>query len=142
MKVKGLSISTSFAATLVCIILLLIMDLFDFIKWSPIGFADKIQLFDSTPNYIKWSVLFIVIWGICILFYYISLIFLKIPVSISSLGIGILIAVFLEWLILDKSSFIETIKHLSIPFMCIIVILARFLMESAIFHAQDNPLSK
>ena len=118
------------------------MEIFEFIKWGPIGFARKIQLFTSIKNFWSWCILFIVVWCICIVFYYISLIFLKIPVTISSLALGILIAIILEWLILDKSSLIKTIKHVSIPFMCIVILLVRFMMESAIFHAQDNPLSK
>ncbi|TQR19567.1 hypothetical protein [Psychrobacillus vulpis] len=142
MKEKGLSISTSFVAALVCIILLKIIDLFHFIKWSPIGYTEQLQTFDTSHTFVKWAILFIVIWCICIVFYYISLVFIKVPISISSLALGIIIATALEWVILDENTFEKTIKHMSIPFMCIIVILVRFMMESAIFHAQDHPLNK
>lgn len=142
MKEKGLSVSTSFVAALICTLLLKVIDLFHWIKWSPIGYADKLQMFESVRALGKWFILFIVVWFICFVFYYISLIFIKIPVSITSLALGIILAIIMEWIFLDKDTLAKTIKHLSIPFICIVVILVRFMMESAIFHAQDNPLSK
>lgn len=142
MKVKGLSISTSFVAALVCIVLLKVFELFHFIKWSPIGYTEKLHLLDSVKDYWKWSILFLAVWCICFVFYYLSLIFIKIPVSISSLALGILLAIAMEWIFLDESSLMKTLKHLSIPFMSIVILLVRFMMESAIFHAEDHPLSK
>ncbi|QFF99416.1 hypothetical protein PB01_11595 [Psychrobacillus glaciei] len=142
MKLNGLSVSTSFVAALLCIFFLKMMEFFHFIKWNPIGYADKLEVFSKSKDYWKWIILFIGLWCFCIILYYISLIFIKIPVSISSLALGIILAVALEWLFLDKISVSKTIKHLSIPFICIVVMLLRFLMESAIFHMQDNPLSK
>ncbi|MEI4771399.1 hypothetical protein WAX74_17370 [Psychrobacillus sp. FJAT-51614] len=142
MKEKGLSVSTSFVAALICTFFLKVLDFFNWIKWSPIGYADKLQIFESFRDRWKWGILFIVVWFICFVFYYISLIFIKIPVSITSLAIGIILAIIMEWIFLDKSTLVKTIKHLSIPFICIVVMLVRFMMESAIFQAQDNPLSK
>ncbi|MFF2754348.1 hypothetical protein ACFVR1_11465 [Psychrobacillus sp. NPDC058041] len=142
MKVNSLSISTSFVAAIFCMVFLKMLDFFHFIKWSPIGYAEYFDALSSIKDYLKWGILFIGLWCFCILLYYISLIFLKIPVSISSLVLGIILAIVLEWIFLDKVSVSKTIKHLSIPFVCVVVMLLRFLMESAIFHAQDNPISK
>lgn len=142
MKVNSLSISTSFVAAIICMVLLKVLELFHFIKWSPIGYAENFETLSSIKDYLKWGILFIGIWCFCILLYYISLIFLKIPVSISSLVLGVILAFVLEWIFLDKISVSKTIKHISIPFVCVVVMLLRFLMESAFFHAQDHPLSK
>lgn len=142
MKFKGISLSTSFVAALTFSLLLKMMDKFHFIEWNPVGFSDKLQLFSSSHIVVKWIMLFFVIWFFCILLYYISLIFMKVPVSISSLGLGILLAFAIEWVILDENSMEKLIKHVSIPFMCIVIMSVRFLMESAIFQAQDHPLSK
>ncbi|SER80691.1 hypothetical protein [Psychrobacillus sp. OK032] len=139
---KSLVISTSIAATVVILIMLKILDFFHFIKWDPVGFADNFQSLKDSNVFIKWGILFIIVWAASIVLYYISLLFMKIPVAITSLAIGLLIAFALEWIILDASSIEKTIKKMSIPFICIIILATRFLMESAIFQAQDKPLSK
>lgn len=139
---KGLAISTSFAVTLITVIMFKILDFFHFIKWDPVGFSDNFQALKDSNAFIKWGILFIIVWAASILLYYISLLFMKIPVAITSIALGLLIAFALEWIILDASSIEKTIKRMSIPFICIIILATRFLMESAIFHAQDKPLSK
>ncbi|QUG42085.1 hypothetical protein KD050_01945 [Psychrobacillus sp. INOP01] len=139
---KGLSISTSLVAALTTTVLFKLLDYFKFIKWNPIGYTKTFQLLKESNVYIKWVILFLFIWGICFLLYYVCLLFAKIPVSITSIALGLLIAVTLEWIILDADSLEKTIKKLSIPFICIVVVVVRFVMESAIFHSQDTPLGK
>lgn len=139
---KSLAISTSLASALGTLIMLKVLDFFHFIKWNPIGFSKTFHIFSKTNVYGKWLILFLVVWAVCIALYYISLLFAKIPVAITSIVIGLLIAIVLEWIILDTDSLEKTIKKVSIPFLCIVIISTRFLMESAIFHSQDNPLSK
>lgn len=139
---KGLSISTSLVAALTTTILFKLLDFFHFIKWNPIGYTKTFQLLKGSNVYIKWIILFLIIWGACFLLYYVSLLFAKIPVSITSIALGLLIAVVLEWIILDTDSIEKTIKRISIPFICIVIVAVRFVMESAIFHSQDTPLGK
>lgn len=139
---KGLSISTSLAAAIVTTLLCKFLDYFHFIKWNPIGYTQTFQFLKGSNVYIKWIILFLIIWGICFLLYYVSLLFAKIPVSITSIAVGLLLAITLEWIILDGDSIEKTIKKLSIPFICIVVIIVRFVMESSIFHSQDKPLAK
>lgn len=139
---KGLSISTSLAAAIVTTLLCKFLDYFHFIKWNPIGYTQTFQFLKGSNVYIKWIILFLFIWGICFLLYYVSLLFAKIPVSITSIAVGLLLAITLEWIILDGDSIEKTIKKLSIPFICIVVIIVRFVMESSIFHSQDKPLAK
>lgn len=139
---KGLSISTSLAAAIVTTLLCKFLDYFHFIKWNPIGYTQTFQFLKGSNVYIKWIILFLLIWGICFLLYYVSLLFAKIPVSITSIAVGLLLAITLEWIILDGDSIEKTIKKLSIPFICIVVIIVRFVMESSIFHSQDKPLAK
>ncbi|MFJ5768642.1 hypothetical protein [Psychrobacillus sp. NPDC093180] len=139
---KGLAISTSFTVALITVIMLRILDFFHFIKWDPVGFSDTFHVLKDSNAIIKWIILFIVVWAASIILYYISLVFMKIPVAITSIALGLLIAFILEWIILDANTIEKTIKKMSIPFICIIIVATRFLMESAIFHAQDKPLSK
>ncbi|MCK1999038.1 hypothetical protein MPH47_17715 [Psychrobacillus psychrodurans] len=139
---KGLSISTSLVAAIVTTILFKFLDYFHFIKWDPIGYTKTFQFLKGSNVYVKWLILFLVIWGICFLLYYVCLLFAKIPVSITSIALGLLIAIALEWIILDADSIEKTIKKLSIPFICIVIVAVRFIMESAIFHSQDTPLGK
>ncbi|MFJ7826764.1 hypothetical protein [Psychrobacillus sp. NPDC096623] len=139
---KGLSISTSLVAALGTTILFKFLDFFHFIKWNPIGYTKNFAVLKGSNVYVKWIILFLIIWGICFLLYYVCLLFAKIPVSITSIALGLLIAFTLEWVILDANSFEKTIKKLSIPFICIVIIAVRFVMESAIFHSKENPLGK
>lgn len=139
---KGLSISTSLAAAIVTTLLCKFLDYFHFIKWNPIGYTQTFQFLKGSNVFIKWIILFLLIWGICFLLYYVSLLFAKIPVSITSIAVGLLLAITLEWIILEGDSFEKTIKKISIPFICIVVIIVRFVMESSIFHSQDKPLAK
>lgn len=139
---KGLSVITSLVAAMGTTILFKMLDYFQFIKWNPIGYTKTFQFLKGSNVYIKWLILFLVIWGICFLLYYVCLLFAKIPVSITSIAIGLIIAIALEWLILDTDSIEKTIKKISIPFICIVIVAVRFVMESAIFHSQDNPLGK
>lgn len=139
---KSIALSTSFAATLFLIVMLKILDFFHFIKWNPIGFYKMFHIFSKSHVFVKWGILFIIIWAVCIVLFYISMLFMKIPVSITSIAVGLLIAFVLEWIILDADTLEKTIKKMSIPFICIIIISTRFLMESSIFNAQDKPLGK
>lgn len=139
---KGLSISTSLVAAIGTTILFKLLDFFHFIKWNPIGYAKNFALLKDINVYIKWIILFFIIWGICFLLYYVCLLFAKIPVSITSIALGLLIAFTLEWIILDAGSIEKMIKKLSIPFTCIVIVAVRFVMESAIFHSKENPLGK
>jgi hypothetical protein len=142
MKVKGLSIITGFVAALLFTITLRFFKLFDFIKWDPIGYSDKLNILTSSKGIVKWIILFLFIWIICIILYYFSFIFMKMPVAISSLMVGIILAVAVEWLIMNDNTLIQLLKIVSIPFICIVTISLRFVMEAAIFHIQDQPLSK
>jgi len=139
---KGLSIITSMVAAMGTTILFKLLDYFQFIKWNPIGYTKTFQFLNGSNVYIKWLILFLVIWGFCFLLYYVCLLFAKIPVSITSIALGLLIAIALEWIILDADSIVKTIKKISIPFICIVIVAVRFVMESAIFHHQDDPLGK
>lgn len=139
---KGLSISTSLVAAMGTTILFKLLDYFQFIKWNPIGYTKTFPFLKGSNVYVEWIILFLFIWGICFLLYYVCLLFAKIPVSITSIALGLLIAIVLEWIILDADTIEKTIKKLSIPFICIVVVTVRFVMESAIFHSQDNPLGK
>ena len=139
---KGLLIVTSLVGAIGTTILFKLLDYFQFIKWNPIGYTKVFSFLDGRNVYIKWIILFLFIWGICFLLYYVGLLFAKIPVAITSIALGLLIAIVIEWIILDTDSIEKTIKKLSIPFMCIVIMTVRFIMESAIFHSKDKPLAK
>ena len=139
---KSLSVLTSLAAAIGMTVLLKFLHLFHFVKWNPVGFSKSFATFEDTNIYVRWLVLFLVIWAISIVIYYISILTAKIPVAVSSLVFGIVLAFAIEWLISDASTMLKTIKKLSIPFICIVIIGMRFLMESAIFHSKDQPIGK
>ena len=139
---KWLSIVTSLSAALLALILLKFLSFFHFVKWNPVGYTKKFDIFVDSHWIIKWGVLFLVIWAIGIGLYFLSILFIKVPVSITSLALGLIIAFVAEWFIIDGESAVKTIKKMSIPFICIVLILSRFIVESAIFQSQDDPIEK
>ncbi len=139
---KWLSVITSFVAAFAAVLLLKFLSYFNFVDWNPVGYTKKFDVFVENTWFVKWLVLFLLIWVIGIVLYFISIMFVKVPVSITSLILGLLIAVIAEWMIIDANSVVKTIKELSIPFICIVLILARFVVESAIFQYQDDPIGK
>ncbi|HWK24008.1 MAG TPA: hypothetical protein VNS08_13330 [Ureibacillus sp.] len=129
-----LAIMTSLFASIFLTVSLKILSLFHFIKWSPVGYAKRLNILESSHWSIKWFFLLIVIFLITLLFYFAMQFVEMVPSFITSLVIGVILALICEWVIFDLPAELSSFKKLSIPFMVTIVMAARFVFDTAAFH--------
>jgi hypothetical protein len=114
------------------------LSVFHFIDWNPIGFAKKYHLFEGSHPFISWLFLVVVIFLINFILYLIMQYVHQVPAFITSLVIGGLFAVIAEWIIYDLPAELYSFKKLSIPFIVMVIITARFIFETASFHYQAH----
>lgn len=121
---------TSFAAALFMTLSLKFLHLFHLIKWNPITFLKKVPAMDWT-TFEKWFVLFLILMVIALLFYFVGQTLLAKSPFLFSLIIGGIIALILEWKILDLPIELTSFKKISIPLIVITIMTIRFIAETA-----------
>ena len=84
--------------------------------WLPIGFSKKYQLFEESHPFISWLFLAVVIFVVNFILYLIMQYVHNVPPFITSLVIGSLFAIIVEWIIYDLPAELYSFKKLSIPF--------------------------
>src|SRR5690606_29308421 len=129
-----LALVTSIAASIFLSLMLQMLSYFKFIKWNPIGFAERYGILEESHAIVHWLFLAIMIFLTSFILYLIMQYVYNVPAFITSLVIGVILAIMTEWIIYDLPAELSSFKKLSIPFMVIIVISARFLFETASFH--------
>lgn len=133
-----LAFVTSIFASIILTASLKLLSFFKFIKWNPVGFSKRYHLFEDSHPFIIWIFLAILIFLVAFIFYLIMQYTSNVPPFITSLVIGVLFAIIVEWIIFDLPAELSSFKQLSIPFMVMVVITARFIFETATFHYQAN----
>ncbi|MDN4607793.1 hypothetical protein [Sporosarcina highlanderae] len=129
---------TSFFAALFTLISLKFLQFFNFIKWSPVGWAKKWLIFGSKNEYSKWVLLFIILLIVFGIFYLVSKLTVNISPAITALVISVICAVALEWVIYSPSTLWEGIKSISIPFFSIIAVVSRFVTGTAVYEVKSS----
>ncbi|KOS68091.1 hypothetical protein AEA09_05665 [Lysinibacillus contaminans] len=115
---------------------------FHLIKWNPIGFYKKWELFEGSSKLFQWSTLTLLLFVVALLLY-ISLQFVHIiPAVLTSLLLGLLFTITIEWFALDLPLQLASFKKLSIPFIVVVICLLRFLLETANFHMKEHTAQK
>jgi len=128
---------TAFVNALVLALCLKGLHYFHLIKWHPIGFYKKWNWFEDSSKLFQWT-FFIILLFIIGLFLYMTMRYVYIiPAVFSSLLLGLLVTITLEWIVLDLPLQLTSFKKLSIPFIVIVVCLLRFLLETANFHQKE-----
>lgn len=128
---------TAFVNALVLALCLKGLHYFNLIKWHPIGFYKKWNWFEDSSKLFQWS-FFIILLFLIGLFLYMTMRYVYIiPAVFSSLLLGLLVTITLEWIVLDLPLQLTSFKKLSIPFIVIVVCLLRFLLETANFHQKE-----
>jgi len=135
-NVLFLAFITSLFGSIFLTLSLKMLSLFKFIEWNPIGFSKKYQLFEESHPFISWLFLAVVIFVVNFILYLIMQYVHNVPPFITSLVIGSLFAIIVEWIIYDLPAELYSFKKLSIPFIVMVVMTARFLFETASFHHQ------
>ncbi len=79
----------------------------------------------------KWAILFLLLSVVAVAIYFIAQTILgKSPLAFS-LIVGLIIAIAIEWNVLDLSLELSSLKKISIPFVVIILMALRFVAETA-----------
>lgn len=133
-----LAFITSIFASIFLTVSLKMLSLFRFIRWNPIGFTSRYHIFEDSHPLISWIFLAILIFFVTFVFYLIMQYVHNVPPFITSLVIGALFAIIAEWIIFDLPAELSSFKKLSIPFMVMVIITARFVFETASFHYQAH----
>ena len=124
---------TSLFSALFTTLSLKFLQMFSFVKWSPIGWADKWPQVNSYHYSIKWALLFIGLFIIFAILYILSSFTGAIPPSLSAIIIGLIGIIILEWIISEPRSPLAVFKTISYPFLAIIAITLRFITGTATF---------
>lgn len=109
------------------------LQLFHFVRWSPIGWAKKWHLLPSAHVTIKWALLFMALVVLFGLLYLAVSFTTSIPPSITALIIGIIAVFAIEWTIDSPKTPWDAIKSVSIPFLALMAIVLRFITGTAVF---------
>ena len=121
---------TSFAAALFMTLSLKFLHLFHLIKWNPISFLKDFSPMNWT-TFEKWFVLFIILMIISLLVYLVGQSVLAKSPFLFSLIVGIIATLILEWKILNLPIEWTSFKKISIPFIVMLIITIRFVVETA-----------
>ncbi len=124
---------TSLFSALFTTLSLRFLQLFSFIEWSPIGWANKWPEVDSSHYSIKWVLLFLGLFIIFAILYILSSFLDAIPPSLSAIIIGVIGIIILEWFISEPRSLTAVFRNISYPFLAIIAITLRFITGTAVF---------
>ena len=112
------------------------MELFSFIKWSPIGWAERSAYFQPLHFMIKWGVLFLGLMAIFAVIYILISFLESIPPAVSALFIGVIGMIALESFINEPKPPVEIIKSISIPLLATTAIVLRFIAGTAVYHKE------
>lgn len=129
-------IYTTLFSALFMAISLKFMELFSFIKWSPIGFLKNENFLPKLHFTIQWGIFYLIL---CVVFacLYIAFFFLaSIPPSVPAILFSLLGVLLIEWFIDSARTPMETIQSLSIPFLSIVLITLRFISGTASFNKE------
>ena len=115
---------------------------FHLIKWNPIGFYKKWELFEGSSKLFQWSLLTLLLFLIALILY-LTLQFVHIiPAVVTSFLLGLLFTLTVEWIARDLPLQLASFKKLSIPFIVVVICLLRFLLETANFHMKEHTAQK
>lgn len=130
MNFKTYVVTTLFA-TILFTGTLLFLKVFKFVNWSPIGWTKRYHLFPNEHPVVKWMLLAILIFMTILIMLKLFSYTKRINPVFTSVLIGLLIWGIIEWVIKGDFSFI---KKSSLPFLAVLIIFCRALVETSVFH--------
>lgn len=132
-----LAFITSIVSAIWLALSLKFLEYFNFIHWHPVGFTKKWGMKDAFSS---WALFILILFVVALILYLLMQYSWKVPAFLTSLIIGLAIAIVTEWIIYDLPAEGEAFRRLSIPFIVVVVITCRFVIETSIFHYQANNL--
>lgn len=124
---------TALVGALFTTIALKFLQLFNFINWSPVGWAKKWHLFPTVHFTIKWALLFMAMVLLYAIVYFAVSFTTSIPPSITALIIGIIVVFAVEWTIGSPKTPLAALKSISLPYFALMAMVFRFITGTAVF---------
>lgn len=124
---------TAICSSLFTTVSLKFFQLFNFIEWSPIGWAEKWRSFSYLHFSIQWAILFI---GLALLYalIYVAVSFTtSIPPSVTALIIAVIGVLSIEWSIHSPSTPSAAIGSVSMPLLALLAIVMRFITGTSVY---------
>lgn len=127
---------TILSSSLTFLLSLKILHVFKFIKFSPIGWAENLNVFDHAHPLVKWFILWIFIMVVIAILFALGE-FMK---NIKMNFMAILLAVLFVWLIEWYMQKTPNIHKFSIPLGVMIAIHLLWILETASYHGKLRSL--
>lgn len=125
---------TSLFSAIAMVFSLKFMEMFSFIKWSPIGWGKKAYLFSSMHFTTQWGLLFVGVFIVFIVLYMIMFYLHAIPPAMSAIFFTVVGVFAVEWGIHHSKGPWDVIQAMSIPFLAVTAIILRFISGTAVFY--------
>lgn len=135
MRITLTHILTALTAALIAILSLKFLQVFHFIKWSPIGWSERYHLFTDGSVWFKWSLLLFFCFLLFFLLYMIGLFTSAIPPSLTSIVLAVAALLLIEWLIYASPGLTaaQFLKKVSIPFGALLAMIVRFVVGTSVY---------
>ena len=129
---KGIHfLSIAAAHAFVFTLMLAFLKAFKFIKWHPLKWTERYYFFPMAPNYTKWILTFAFVLVFVMLAIGVFAVLRKMPAIFTSLAVGFLFWLLLEWVIYKDFSHIGW--H-SVPVLTAILLVVRALAETVVYY--------
>ncbi|MDW0108928.1 hypothetical protein [Sporosarcina aquimarina] len=128
---------TAFVAAALSAISLKFLKTFHFVYWSPIGWTKKWNILEGDSPLLKWAVMVVMLFVLFLVLYMIMLFTTRIPPSVTSILVAVILVCATEWMISSPGSLGGAVKSISIPFLCIAAIITRFVTGTAVFMQKE-----
>ncbi len=112
------------------------LHLFNFIKWSPIGWEKRWTGFSTVPSLVMWMILLLVLMFVFAMLYMLMFYLDKVPESVLAIFFSVLGLIGLEWFIGASKTPFEVMRSISIPLLSITAIVLRFIAGTAVFYKE------
>ncbi|MGX9135238.1 hypothetical protein ACWV26_12830 [Rummeliibacillus sp. JY-2-4R] len=113
-----------------------ILEVFKFMKFSPIGWTKKWHVFSGSHTVVKWFILWIIIIIIAAILFGMAELLKKARMDFLSLVFAIVIVWLIEWSV-QKTFYIH---KFSIPLATVIAIHLLWIFQTAAYHAKVRSL--
>lgn len=137
----SLPITTSLFNSLLLLVGLKLLQVFHFVNWHPIKFMKNWAIFSDSPPLIRWMLLFVFLFIASLIVYFLLQYSYLIPPAFTSIVVGLAIAFVMEWIIYDLPAEAASFKELSIPFIVVVILSCRFIIETSIFAYKEKIVS-
>lgn len=124
---------TSIFSAIFMTVSLSFIHLFNFIKWSPVGWTKEWRFFSSAHYSVKWLILFLALVIIFALLYVVFSFLDAISPAVLAIVFGVIGIIVLEWFISEPKTPIEVVKSISLPLLAITAMVLRFISGTAVF---------